>query len=152
MVNRLNRPELVEPARTQNMMLSGTAAADHADSLVGRPGIHELTGLDNTRHSIFGVELYATEDGDMHVHLLVADRQAHGIKKFEDWQSVMDEHGHIPVTDYQLPWDTSTTDVLRALFKRFNVVLTPHDFEKHGYKLARIGRGDLGFGDLPAES
>ncbi|OLT08691.1 hypothetical protein BJF77_12050 [Kocuria sp. CNJ-770] len=152
MTQPLSHPEPVEPASTQYTDWSGTVAADDADGLIGRDSLYKLLDLEQGRHSIVGFDFGVTEGaGSWHISVLVADTKALGVDKFNDWASYVEKHGHIPVTEYALPWDTSFEEFMKATFKRFNVVLARDSMGQQEYPLAVTARGQLPFGSLPAD-
>ncbi|MFJ8815433.1 hypothetical protein [Amycolatopsis thermoflava] len=85
----------------------------------------EIADLNPNQWTVVGVEMGRRAGSDW-VSLLAVDKEATGIKQFEDFARVAAERGSIPVTRFYLPDGVSLVSLLDQTFKSFNVQLRTH--------------------------
>lgn len=122
---RAKDPTLLPEAESTYKDWTGTACAE-TSMILGSGDLFELAGLkgERDRWSILGIELSAYSHGvdpRWSINVYAADRDELGVKVFEDWDRVAQQHGGIPVVDILLH-EASLDDVIKCM-KVFGVQL-----------------------------
>src|SRR3712207_1301485 len=106
----------------------GTAAADGADVVLGRPSLYELAGLDRDRWLVTALDIEVV-NGEPAAVVYAFDRFADpGHQAPYDVEAVIAEHGHLPVKAFRLNQDTPVQTLLDQVFRRVSIRLVARDF------------------------
>jgi hypothetical protein len=107
----------------------GTAAADGADAVLGRPSLYELAGLDRDRWLITALDIEVV-NGQLSAVVYAFDRSTDASDQPPDVGAVIAAHGHLPVRAFPLGEGTQIQALLDQVFQRVAIRLVAREFSE----------------------
>lgn len=124
----MNPEQRLGPAATRWSDFTGTAAADGAEVVQGRPSLYELAGLDRERWLVTGLDIEVAS-GQLGAVVYAFDRSAHPDHQVPyEVDAVLAEHGYLPVKAIHLSEATQIQPLLEQVFERVAIRLVARDF------------------------
>jgi hypothetical protein len=105
----------------------GTAAADGADAVLGRPSLYELAGLDRDRWHISALDIEVVK-GQLGAVVYAFDRFTDGSDQPPHVGAVVAAHGHLPVKAFPLGEGTQIQAFLDQVFRHVAIRLVAREF------------------------
>ena len=140
--------EMTEPlhpaGKWSNHDWAGTASAENNVTIYGT-SLRKLTGLDDERWSIVGIDWYThgkvgDERGDVYVYAF--DRLETGIGSYDEMRAYADREGSLPVTSFLLH-DVDFQTIIRESFKGAHVQLISKGIHDAEIQLNIVRKDDI---------